>query len=463
MNPMTRTTSKRKRNQPPSTKVTRPAKTKIGAARREPLTVSGQELRQLLAPILPETFMTEYWGQKPLFIKGAISKLQKLIPGSFAPPDFYRAVHEGAANKIREDWLFAGSKDASAQFPTISPDQVETIAVGENVMAYDLGDQRVATFAAALKTQLHHLGEVTVTSTLSPAGNGLPPHVDRSSIFFLMCQGRKKFRISPEPALEWPRGTFYLQPDGAIEAVAYGNEAWEQSPPYDMSRLIEVALEPGDVLYIPAGIVHATEATSDSLNINILLRHAGFFDLINPVLNDLLFGQPDWRHLPSINPTTAEPGELPTEAKRFFAARLAELRAALDLITPESFELNRQWQKFIADPGVGTLTRMSLPETGSSDRPVQRKEILRISKRAPITYALGTDGDGDPCLHLYFATREMSVAGEWVPFLQTMVAQQRFTAESAMTWAENGQYPWKTVREYLETLLDQGLLEREED
>ena len=54
------------------------------------------------------------------------------------------------------------------------------------------------------------------------------------------------------------------------------------------------------------------------------------------------------------------------------------------------------------------------------------------------------------------------MAGEWVPFLKTMIAQQRFTAESATTWAEEGKYPWKVVREYLEALLDQGILERED-
>jgi hypothetical protein len=87
--------------------------------------------------------------------------------------------------------------------------------------------------------------------------------------------------------------------------------------------------------------------------------------------------------------------------------------------------------------------------------------MLKVSRRAPMTYAVDKDPEGDPEFYLYYGNREVSVTGAWVPFLKTMITKERFTAHSATTWAAEGKYPWKTVREYLELLVDQGILELE--
>ena len=87
---------------------------------------------------------------------------------------------------------------------------------------------------------------------------------------------------------------------------------------------------------------------------------------------------------------------------------------------------------------------------------------MRVSRKAPITYSIGTDSDGVESIDLFFADKEVTLSGEWVSFLKRMVEKERFTAASTMKWAEGGRtYPWKIVREYLEALLDQGILERE--
>jgi hypothetical protein len=51
-------------------------------------TESRDPLGDLLAPLMPETFTTEYWGRQALFIKGAPDKLQRLWPGGFQRADF---------------------------------------------------------------------------------------------------------------------------------------------------------------------------------------------------------------------------------------------------------------------------------------------------------------------------------------------------------------------------------------
>jgi hypothetical protein len=115
--------------------------------------------------------------------------------------------------------------------------------------------------------------------------------------------------------------------------------------------------------------------------------------------------------------------------------RLTELRHIIDSLSPNSMAFNRQWHKWIAHPGDATLSSLAFAAQALDNRPVQRDDVLRITKNAPTTYAIGTDRDGDTCFYLYVADKELSVGGEWVPFLKTMLDQETFIAESAVTWA----------------------------
>jgi ribosomal protein L16 Arg81 hydroxylase len=420
------------------------------ASYSEGLEISGHELSALLAPITPEVFMTEYWGRKPLLIKGEPEKLRRLIPGGFTAEDFHRIVHEKAAKNI------------STPVMTESSDPLEAIFVrGRNLALEAIRDPQLATLAVALKTQLNHLGEAHFAASLSQQDNGWPLHVDKASILSFQCEGRKRFVISARPAVEWPRGSIIFRNDGAVASYLYNPEPWEEIERVDLSDLIEVTLEPGDILYWPAGTLHATQSLSPTtLNLNLGFHHANFLELVTKAIEGILTSNPSWRHLPPVNAQSA-PGRLPVEAVEFIAARLAELRDTLDTLSPEAMELNCQWHKLIADPGEETLPCLPLNPVEQGGRPVLRKETLRRSKKAAMTYATGTDQDGDPVFFLYFANREVCVGGEWAPFLQTLVEQDEFIAESATKWAGAGRrYPWETVREYLMTLLAQGFIER---
>jgi hypothetical protein len=436
------------------------------------ITDSRSPLGDLLAPLTPETFTTEYWGRKALFIKGAPDKLRRLFPGGFQRADFYQAIHQAGASNIADFQVKAGKHQSrnsafhDAQpmsFPVIQPAQIEaTLTEGANIRADNFCDERVARFAAAIKAQLNHLGNVRLLASLSSQGYGWPAHIDSPSALFIQCEGRKRFLISPSPVFPWPRSSALISGDGVGEH-SHDIEPWEEFQGVDMGELTEVILEPGDILYLPPGTAHATEALSDfTLSLFLGFEHRNFLDLIRPVLERMLLANPDWRHLPLISAPRINTGELPAEATRFFADRLAELREAIDALETDSFEFNREWQKMIADPGESIIACLSSSPAEAEGRPVQRKEVLRTSRKFPLTCAEGTGGDGDNYLYVYFANREASVAEEWVPFLKTMVEKRRFTAESATEWAGDGErYPWETVQEYLQVLLERGLLERE--
>lgn len=444
--------------------------------------ISGRELCDLLAPIASDVFVSEYWGRKPLFIKGRPDKLEKLFHNAFDRAAFLRAAnHAGYFHTIRE---IAGKQDFKNFLPKIhrlSPpgsvrteplpsntqaDQMEALiearlAEGATALVYHPSEPWLITVAAAIKAQLNHPSRYEVIGVLSPEGGRVGAHIDKGGVIFVQCEGRMRIACSPEPVLEWPRETAAIFPDGTGIHPHRPTEGWENIQDVDMESLTEVVLAPGDVLYFPAGVVHATEAIGGySVGLSFAFDHHNFFDLISSVLKNKLISNPAWRYLPAVNPASARPGALSAEVEQFLAARLEELRQAINALTPQALELNREWHKLIADPGRVNLAIMSPGPGTPSERPIQRQDVLCLSKRSPVKYAVGTDSDGRTTMHLFYADKEVTMRDEWAPFLRTLVHEEWFVAESTTNWAPEGQqYPWETVQKYLQALRDQGILE----
>ncbi|MGH9721230.1 MAG: JmjC domain-containing protein [Bryobacteraceae bacterium] len=431
----------------------------------EAYNITGRELDDLLAPMPAAAFLSEYWGRKPLLIRGEPGKLHKLFQGSFDRNDLYQSL---ATSHEKLDLQAIGPGSQTVDPPphakaNIHPEQAEEMfAAGATISAENIKHQRVAAFAAALKTQLGHASDVSVFATLSPGTKGFPAHVDRTDAFFIQCEGVKRYLISEEPVISYPRGTISFDQQGQADLFQYDVEAWEDCPSVDMSALEEVRLEPGDLLYSPAGTVHQTEAMGGyTLNLNLLLYHTSFVDLLCSVLRSRLEQKPAWRHLPQVTRPQNLAGELPEEVKGFFAARLREASEVIQALTADAAELNREWHKLVAAPGEATLCGLSTAhgEPGKH-RMAKPRDVVQLSQTLPITCASSVGADGEPEFYVYCGTSEISVSGEWVPFLRTMLRRKRFRAQSATTWGEDGKrYPWAEVKEYLDVLIEQGILE----
>jgi hypothetical protein len=297
---------------------------------------------------------------------------------------------------------------------------------------------------------------------LSPAGNGWPVHVDRSDSISVQIRGRKRFVFTETPVLAWPRGSIIVASDGSPEYFFYNPLPWEEEMRAEMGELHEVTLEPGDVFYFPAGILHTTESLdSSSITLTFALNHVSFFDVVMDLLRSRLISNPDWRHLPMVGASSMRPGQLPQEVTEFFAARLKELSREIESLDPAGLALNREWQKLLAEPGQHIRAHLALLAEPAENYSVERHDVLRLTRRDVIGCAMGTEEDGSTVISLHLGAREVSLADEWVPFLRTMFDKESFVAESATQWAEGPEpYQWETAQEYLQTLLSEGFLER---
>jgi ribosomal protein L16 Arg81 hydroxylase len=429
--------------------------------------ITGRELSELLFPITPEVFEREYWGRKPLFIKGGAEKLERVLPGGFGLEEFFRGTREAESRRPPGFRLWAQTLFAITDRPQdmtdIQSDQIEEMfAAGANIASANSSDPRIAALAAALKAQLKLAGDIHYALMLSPAGNGWPTHVDRSDAISLQIQGRKRFVFSDAPVLAWPRGSIVIASDGSPESFFYDPQPWEEDLRAKIGQLNEVVLEPGDVCYLPIGFLHTTESLSpSSLTLNFSLDHPSFFDIVMALLRDRLISNPDWRRLPVLGASSMQPGQLPSEVAEFFAARLEELSREIESLDPAGLALNREWQKLLAEPGEHIRAQMAMLAEPAENHTVERHDVLRLTRRGVTSYAIGTEDDGSTVISIYMGDREVSLDNEWVPFLRTMFHKERFIAVATTLWAEGAEpYPWETAQEYLQTLLSEGFLER---
>lgn len=85
-----------------------------------------------------------------------------------------------------------------------------------------------------------------------------PPHTDKQDVFVMQCQGKKRWRVfSPPPTARMPRA----------DPLARGKSTDILSL-FELEKpLIDVVLQTGQILYVPAGFPHTTDTiTEDAAN-----------------------------------------------------------------------------------------------------------------------------------------------------------------------------------------------------
>ncbi|MFL5343426.1 MAG: JmjC domain-containing protein [Hyalangium sp.] len=429
-------------------------------------TEASTELSRLLAPMSPETFLREHWGRKPLFLKATPEK-RAWVQGLMDRDSFHRALKQGQQRRSQRQSQF----HIRAMFPSqgggwmnvveVEPHQANAmLEAGANVCAHDIsdGDERLAALAYALKQQLHFPGEMRFSCYVSPDGHGLKPHFDAQAVMALQLEGSKTWFFSKEPAVQSPAANGLLLPDGTVEwsEEAEGDVPFEEVPTPDLGSFAEAKLEPGDVLYVPAGTWHSTQAAGSSMGIVLYFSPLPLSNLLEQALWLMGESHPEWRSGPpaAVLSASTQNGQMPPEVRDYFAHRLAELRGWLENLDPGGLPLQRVWKRFIAQ---GPPPRMA--KAGAAPRTVERQDMLSIDAGRPLSYAAGKNTLGEESVHLFCGEEELTLGAGAGPFIQHLVSQHQFKAEEALRWGTAGAaYDWEQVQSLLQLLVDQGIL-----
>lgn len=126
----------------------------------------------------------------------------------------------------------------------------------------------------------------------TPDAKGTAMHFDQNANFVLQLHGKKKWWLAPNHSVTNPltRHTLGLPVDPEMET--YVTQPMPTKMPPD-AQVIE--LTPGSVLFVPAGIWHATLAEGDALALNFTYHAPAWLDLLMSALRSRLALSPEWR------------------------------------------------------------------------------------------------------------------------------------------------------------------------
>jgi hypothetical protein len=225
---------------------------------------SGERLAfaDLIGVIPRETFFAEYWEKRPLHIRRpdaghydsllTRSALETVIAsggvrfpgiqltrdGRYIPPDAFthnvqvgRESLAGVPDLARVSALYRAGATISMPF-------------------FHLAWKPLADLAAAIEAELDHPVQTNVYVT--PGGcQGFTPHYDTHEVFVLQIAGHKRWRVHAPPA-----------------PLPHHTQPFSARPQQPTPLVLEVDLNPGDLLYLPRGFVHST-TTSRASSVHI--------------------------------------------------------------------------------------------------------------------------------------------------------------------------------------------------
>ncbi len=277
-----------------------------------------------------DTFLQEYWQKKPLLIKQAFPDFETPIS-----PDELAGL--SCEEEINSRIVIEQGGDHPWQAIHGPMDEDVFAKMPETHWTLVVNDlEKCIPELAWITDQFRfipewHLDDL-MSSWAAPEGS-VGPHVDLYDVFILQGDGKRRWQISTQPVAE----------DNVIPGIAIRLQK-------EFTAEFEWILEPGDMMYLPAGVSHHGVSIGESSSYSIGFRATSHTDLVNDfiahVTNDL-----------SINKTYNLPqGALTSHPNEISSAAIEAVRSIFrQYLDPESPELTRWFGQFVSDSKVDYL------------------------------------------------------------------------------------------------------------
>jgi 50S ribosomal protein L16 3-hydroxylase len=248
-------------------------------------------LAALLHPTLTSDFLPHLELGESFFVKraDAVNVLAKL-------------PNMKSLEQLLETWPF----QVQAHLPKVA-DEASAIDVSttdarklfENGIAlmFDHAERVSADLASWLEAIRQDLGFSSLTQSrcllyATPDTKGTAMHFDQNANFVLQLHGKKKWWLARNNSVTNPltRHTLGLPVDREMES--YVAQPMPTKMPPD-AQVVE--LTPGSLLFVPAGMWHATLAEGDALALNFTYHAPAWLDLLTSALRSRLALSTEWR------------------------------------------------------------------------------------------------------------------------------------------------------------------------
>ena len=248
-------------------------------------------------------FMREAWQRRPLLIRQALPAFRSPVTRAqlFALAT-RQDVESRCVSRVRGRWRLAHGPFAPGQLP---PRQRRAWTL--LVQGLDLH----LPAAHELLMRLRFVPDARLDDLMASYatdGGGVGPHVDSYDVFLIQAHGRRRWRISRQRDLALVAGL-------PLKILA------------DFRPSAEWVLEPGDLLYLPPGVVHDGVALGECITLSVGFRSPGWQELVEPwFLQHAQHARLAGRYADPGAQPTRRPGELPAAMVEATWRRLSQLR-----------------------------------------------------------------------------------------------------------------------------------------
>jgi 50S ribosomal protein L16 3-hydroxylase len=237
-----------------------------------------------------ETFLRDYWQQKPLLIRSAFADwANPLEPDELAGLACEPEVESRLIIGAQGSWAVEHGPLAEARFAALGQEPSTLL-----VQAVDHHVPEVAALLAPFRFIPNwRIDDVMVSYATD--GGGVGPHFDQYDVFLIQGHGQRRWRVG-----QLCDDTSALLPHDELRLLA------------DFQATDEWLLEPGDILYVPPRIAHDGVAVGDDcMTYSIGFRAPSRHELITSFADDLVAEmEDDDRYADPGLATQANPGEI---------------------------------------------------------------------------------------------------------------------------------------------------------
>lgn len=214
-----------------------------------------------------ETFLQDYWQQKPLLIRqafpGFVSPLSPdELAGLACETDTARLVLEKGGTT---PWEVRNGPLEEEDFAGL-PETHWSLLVNDT--------EELVPELSALVTLFRFIPDWRIDDLMisfAVAGGSVGPHVDAYDVFLLQGHGQRRWQITEQPCAE---DNFLPDIDLRVMREFTAEQDW--------------TLDPGDMLYLPPNVPHYGVAVNDCMTYSIGFRAPSQADLLERLLGELV-------------------------------------------------------------------------------------------------------------------------------------------------------------------------------